>query len=63
MILEFDDESLIKKTANSIKLENMSIENLHEYIIHLEQTIMQAQLEIKIKQEAIKGAKDIFKKK
>ena len=63
MILEFDDESLTKKTVNSIKLENMSVEDLHKYIIHLEQAIMQAQLEIKIKQEAIKGAKDIFKKK
>ena len=63
MILEFDEESLIKKTTNSIKLENMSVEDLHEYIIDLKQAITQAQQEIRIKQEAIKGAKDIFKKK
>jgi hypothetical protein len=61
--LEFDEESLIKKTTNSIKLENMSVEDLHEYIIDLKQAITQAQQEIRIKQEAIKGAKDIFKKK
>ena len=61
--MEFDEESLIKKTTNSIKLENMSVEDLHEYIVNLEQAIKQAQLEIRIKQEAIKGAKDIFKKK
>ena len=41
----------------------MSVEDLHEYIIDLKQTITQAQLEIRIKQEAIKGAKDFFKKK
>ena len=63
MILEFDEESLIKKTSNSIKLKNMSVEDLHEYIIDLKQAITQAQLEIRIKQEAIKGAKDFFKKK
>ena len=56
MILEFDEESLIKKTSNSIKLKNMSVEDLHEYIIDLKQAITQAQLEIRIKQEAIKGA-------
>ena len=61
--MEFDEESLIKKTTNSIKLENMSVEDLHEYIIDLKQAITQAQQEIRIKQEAIKGAKDIFKKK
>jgi hypothetical protein len=36
---------------------------LHEYIADLKQAITQAQLEIRIKQEAIKGAKDVFKKK
>ena len=41
----------------------MSVEDLHEYIINLKQAITQAQLEIRIKQEAIKGAKDFFKKK
>lgn len=61
--MEFDEESLKKKTTNSFKLENMSIEDLHEYIADLKQAITQAQLEIRIKQEAIKGAKDVFKKK
>lgn len=61
--MEFDEESLKKKTTNSSKLENMSIEDLHEYIADLKQAITQAQLEIRIKQEAIKGAKDVFKKK
>ncbi len=58
--MEFDEESLIKKTTNSIKLENMSVEDLHDYIVDLKQAITQAQLEIRIKQEAIKGARDIF---
>lgn len=61
--MEFDEESLKKKTTDSSKLENMSIEDLYEYIADLKQAITQAQLEIRIKQEAIKGAKDVFKKK
>ena len=61
--MEFDEESVIQKTANSIKLENMSLEDLHEYIVDLKRAITQAELEIEIKKEAIKGAKDIFRTK
>lgn len=62
MILEFDEDSLITKTTNVVKLENMSLEDLDSYIDDLKRLISKAELEIKIKKEAIKGAKDIFKK-
>ena len=60
--MEFDEDSLITKTTNVVKLENMSLEDLDSYIDDLKRLISKAELEIKIKKEAIKGAKDIFKK-
>ncbi len=62
MILEFDEDSLITKITKVVKLENMSLEDLDSYIDDLKRLISKAELEIKIKKEAIKGAKDIFKK-
>lgn len=62
MILDFDEDSFIKKTTDVVKLENMSLEDLDSYIDDLKRLISKAELEIKIKKEAIKGAKDIFKK-
>tara|TARA_E500000178_G_C16634309_1_gene579077 strand:- start:84 stop:269 length:186 start_codon:yes stop_codon:yes gene_type:complete len=60
--LEFDEDSLITKITKVVKLENMSLEDLDSYIDDLKRLISKAELEIKIKKEAIKGAKDIFKK-
>tara|TARA_X000001036_G_C20612750_1_gene779688 strand:+ start:1090 stop:1281 length:192 start_codon:yes stop_codon:yes gene_type:complete len=62
LILEFDEDSLITKITKVVKLENMSLEDLDSYIDDLKRLISKAELEIKIKKEAIKGAKDIFKK-
>ena len=59
--MEFDNESLIKKATQSVKLETMSVEDLREYIVDLKQAIAEAELEIRVKQEAITGAEDIFK--
>ncbi|MAV87892.1 MAG: hypothetical protein CMM67_06560 [Rhodospirillaceae bacterium] len=60
--MEFDEDSLITKITKVVKLENMSLEDLDSYIDDLKRLISKAELEIKIKKEAIKGAKDIFKK-
>ena len=60
--MEFDEDSLITKITKVVKLENMSLEDLDSYIEDLKRLISKAELEIKIKKEAIKGAKDIFKK-
>ena len=60
--MDFDEDSFITKTTDVVKLENMSLEDLDSYIDDLKRLISKAELEIKIKKEAIKGAKDIFKK-
>ena len=56
--LEFDEN---KKTIKKLNLEDLSIENLKEYILELEQEIMRAKGEIELKNNSINEAEKYFK--
>ena len=56
--LEFDEN---KKTVKKLNLEDLSIENLKEYILELEQEIMRAKGEIELKNNSISEAEKYFK--
>ena len=56
--LEFEEN---KKTIKKINLEDLSIENLKEYILELEQEIMRAKGEIELKNNSINEAEKYFK--
>ena len=56
--LEFEEN---KKTIKKLNLEDLSIENLKEYILELEEEIMRAKGEIEIKKNSISEAEKYFK--
>ncbi len=56
--LEFDEN---KKTIKKLNLEDLSIENLKEYILELEEEIMRAKGEIALKNKSINEAEKYFK--
>ena len=56
--LEFDEN---KKTIKKVNLEDLSIENLKEYILELEEEIMRAKGEIELKNNSINEAEKYFK--
>ncbi len=56
--LEFEEN---KKTIKKLKLEDLSIEDLKEYILELEGEIMRAKGEIELKNNSIKDAERYFK--
>ena len=56
--LEFEEN---KKTIKKLNLEDLSIENLKEYILELEEEIMRAKGEIQLKNNSIKEAEKYFK--
>ena len=56
--LEFEEN---KKTIKKLNLEDLSIENLEEYILELEEEIMRAKGEIALKNNSINEAEKYFK--
>ena len=56
--LEFEEK---KKTVKKLNLEDLSIENLKEYILELEEEIMRVKGEIEIKNKSISEAEKYFK--
>lgn len=56
--LEFEEN---KKTIKKLNLEDLSIENLKEYILELEEEIMRVKGEIEIKKNSINEAEKYFK--
>ena len=56
--LEFDKD---KKTIKKLNLEDLSIENLKEYILELEEEIMRVKGEIELKNNSINEAEKYFK--
>lgn len=56
--LEFEEN---KKTIKKLNLEDLSIENLKEYILELEQEIMRVKGEIELKNNSINEAEKYFK--
>ena len=56
--LEFEEN---KKTIKKLNLEDLSIENLKEYILELEEEIMRAKGEIELKNNSISEAEKYFK--
>ena len=56
--LEFEEN---KKTIKKLNLEDLSIENLKEYILELEEEIMRAKGEIALKNNSINEAEKYFK--
>ena len=56
--LEFEDN---KKTIKKLNLEDLSIENLKEYILELEEEIMRVKGEIELKNNSISEAEKYFK--
>ena len=56
--LEFEEN---KKTIKKLNLEDLSIENLKEYILELEEEIMRVKDEIKLKNNSINEAEKYFK--
>ena len=56
--LEFEEN---KKTIKKLNLEDLSIENLKEYILELEEEIMRAKAEIELKNNSINEAEKYFK--
>ena len=57
--LEFEEN---KKTIKKLNLEDLSIENLKEYILELEEEIMRVKGEIELKSNSINEAEKYFKK-
>jgi len=56
--LEFEEN---KKTIKKLNLEDLSIENLKEYILELEEEIMRVKGEIQLKNNSINEAEKYFK--
>jgi len=56
--LEFEEN---KKTKKKLNLEDLSIENLKEYILELEEEIMRIKVEIDLKKSSISEAEKYFK--
>ena len=56
--LEFEEN---KKTIKNLNLEDLSIENLKEYILELEEEIMRVKGEIELKNNSINEAEKYFK--
>ncbi len=50
-----------EKTIKSLNLEDLSIENLKQYIFELEEEIKRVELEIGLKESSINEAKKYFK--
>ena len=56
--LEIDEK---KKTIKKLNLEDLSIENLKEYILELQEEIKRIKTEIDLKQSSISDAEIYFK--
>ena len=56
--LEFEEN---KKTIKKLNLEDLSIENLKEYILELEEEIIRVNREIDLKNNSITEAEKYFK--
>ena len=56
--LEIDEK---KKTIKKLNLEDLSIENLKEYIVELQEEIKRIKTEIDLKQSSISDAEKYFK--
>jgi len=56
--LEIDEK---KKTIKKLNLEDLSIENLKEYILELQEEIKRIKTEIDLKQRSISDAEKYFK--
>ena len=56
--LEFDEN---KKTIKKLNLEDLSKENLKEYILELEEEIIRVKGEIELKNNSINEAEKYFK--
>ena len=56
--LEIDEK---KKTIKKLNLEDLSIENLKEYIFELQEEIKRIKTEIDLKQSSISDAEKYFK--
>tara|TARA_B100000902_G_scaffold359333_1_gene375032 strand:+ start:80 stop:262 length:183 start_codon:yes stop_codon:yes gene_type:complete len=56
--LEFEEN---KKTIKKLNLGDLSIENLKEYILELEEEIMRVKGEIELKNNSINEAEKYFK--
>ena len=56
--LEIDEK---KKTIKKLNLEDLSIENLKEYILELEEEIIRIKAEIDLKKSSISEAEKYFK--
>ena len=56
--LEIDEK---KKTIKKLNLEDLSIENLKEYILELEEEILRIKAEIDLKKSSISEAEKYFK--
>ena len=56
--LEFEEN---KKTIKKLNLEDLSIENLKDYILELEAEIMRVKGEIQLKNNSINEAEKYFK--
>ena len=56
--LEFEEN---KKTIKKLNLEDLSIENLKEYILELEEEITRVKGEIELKNNSINEAEKYFK--
>lgn len=56
--LEFEEN---KKTIKKLNLEDLSIENLKEYILELEEEIKRVKGEIELKNKSISEAEKYFK--
>ena len=56
--LEFEEN---KKTIKKLNLEDLSIENLKEYILELEEEIVRVKGEIELKNNSISEAEKYFK--
>ncbi len=56
--LEIDEK---KKTIKKLNLEDLSIENLKEYILELEDEILRIKAEINLKKNSISEAEKYFK--
>ena len=56
--MEIDEK---KKTIKKLNLDDLSIENLKEYILELEEEIMRIKEEIDLKKSSISEAEKYFK--
>ena len=56
--LEFEEN---KKTIKKLNLEDLSIENLKEYILELEEEIIRVKGEVELKNNSINEAEKYFK--